>query len=339
MLARLRVVLVRHGDAADRPGRSRLGQLADLRPLQLVHLAADPRQGAGDQREELGEFRAAVAGREPGDAGIGQPELGAEPSPDGQTLVSVEHQAARAAAELPDQPPGSALPQPVQVAADLVGPGGGLPAEGDRTARLAVRAARHHGGPVRHGQLQQSFFDPPQVPPHDAADPPQGQGGRGVGDVLDGGPGVDVLACLLGYHLLQGTDQAEHGVGGLPGLLGRVPQVEPAGLRVLGDEAGGAVRDHARRGLGPGQRDDYVEPAPQPALLAEHVPGLGRAPQVLVEGRVGNPGAHRGTGSAAAAAVPAAARGLPGRTAPAAALPGSAPCWRPTAPPPGPPRC
>ena len=64
------------------PCRGRLAQLADLRPLQFVHLTADARQRAADQREQLGELRAAVAGGQPGYAGIGQAERGAETGPD-----------------------------------------------------------------------------------------------------------------------------------------------------------------------------------------------------------------------------------------------------------------
>jgi len=131
---------------------------------------------------------------------------------------------------------------------------------------------------VGHGQLEQAFLDPPQIPPCDGADPPQRQGGPGVGDVLDGGARVDVLARLFRQHRLQGADQAEHGVGGFPGLLRRVPQVEPAGLRVLLDEAGGARGDHAHGGLRAGQRHDHLQPPPQPALVAEHLPGLGCPP-------------------------------------------------------------
>src|SRR6185437_16649332 len=104
--------LVRHRDAADRAVRRGLAQLADLRSLELVHLAADPGQGAADQREELGELRAAVARRQPRDARVGQAERGSEAGPDSEPLVAVEHQAADAAAELPDQPARRALAQP-----------------------------------------------------------------------------------------------------------------------------------------------------------------------------------------------------------------------------------
>jgi hypothetical protein len=103
----------------------------------------------------------------PGSAG----QLGAETGPDRQPALAVEDQAAHAAAELTGQPAGCPLAEPVQVAADLIRPGGRFPAERHRAARLAVGAAGHHGGPVRHGQLQQPLLDLPQVPPDDGADP------------------------------------------------------------------------------------------------------------------------------------------------------------------------
>src|SRR5262249_57217738 len=119
------------------------GKLADLRPLQLVDLAADPGERPADQREHLGELGRAVPGGEPGEAGTGQAELGPEPGPYRQAAPAVVDQAARPAAKLADQPAGRALRQPVQMAPDLIGPGRGLPAEGHRAARLAVGAPGH----------------------------------------------------------------------------------------------------------------------------------------------------------------------------------------------------
>ena len=143
-------------------------------------------------------------------------------------------------------------------------------------------AARHDGIPMLHCELEQPLLDAPQVPPDQAADPAQGQRRRGVGDVLDGGPGVDVAASLLGQRGLQGPDQAQHGMRGLPCLRGRVTEIDPVGPGVLRDQYGRAGRDQPGLGLDAGQRRDHLEPDAQPAFLAEHRPGLIRSPQVPV---------------------------------------------------------
>ena len=124
-----------------------------------------------------------------------------------------------------------------------------------------MRAARHHHVPVLGREGEQPFLDAPQVPPDQGADPAQRQRRGGVGDVLHGGPGVDVVAGLLGQHGLQRPDQAQHGVRGLPGLLGRVAEVDPVGAGVLRDQFGRADRDEPSLGLDPGQRRDHLEPA------------------------------------------------------------------------------
>ena len=78
VLAALGIALVRHRDAADRVGRGRLAQLADLRPLQLVDLVADPGQGAADHRQQCAELRDPIPRGEPRDARVGQSQLGTE---------------------------------------------------------------------------------------------------------------------------------------------------------------------------------------------------------------------------------------------------------------------
>src|SRR5260370_28682820 len=82
---------------------------------------------------------------------------------------------------------------------------------------------------------------------------------------------------------------------------GRVVRVDQLGVGVLCDRAGRGGRDDALRRLRPGQRRDDVQPALQPALLAEYGPGLLGPPQVAVEGRVRDAGAHRPTRWAAEA--------------------------------------
>src|SRR5262249_23916110 len=57
-------------------------------------------------------------------------------------------------------------------------------------------------------------------------------------------------------------------------------------------------------GLDPGQRRDHLEPAPEPAFLAEHRAGLVRPPQVPVEDRVRDPVGHRTARAATARRSP-----------------------------------
>ena len=224
-------------------------------------------------------------------------EFGAVPGPNLQAEVAVVDQAAGATAKLADQPARGAVRQPVQVAPDLIGPGRGLPAEGHRAAGLAVGAPGHDRGPVPVSQADQQLLDPPQFPPGERADAAQRQRGGGVGDVLHGGADVDILAGVFGQRGPQRPDQAEHGVRGQPGLLRRVPDIDQAGAPVLGDERGRVRRDQPCRRLRPGQGGKHLQPSGQPTLLAEDGPGLGGAPQVPVQRRVGDPRARQWGGS------------------------------------------
>ena len=105
-------------------------------------------------------------------------------------------------------------------------------------------AARHRSTAMpgrTHGQAEQQFLDPPQVPPGERADAAQRQRGGGVGDVLHGRTDVDVLAGVGRQRSLQRPNQAEHGVRGQPGLLGRVPHIDQFGAGVHGDARGRAA--------------------------------------------------------------------------------------------------
>src|SRR5437879_9610345 len=101
---------------------------------------------------ELGE---PVTRDQPRDVRLTQAKPPAEARPDRGPPVAEERQAADAAAELTDQPARGPLAQPLEVAAHLVGPGGGLEAEGDRRARLPVGAAHHRRLPVALSERQQ----------------------------------------------------------------------------------------------------------------------------------------------------------------------------------------
>ena len=104
VLARLRVALVRHHDAADPARTDRFAQLADLGPLELHHLVADACQGAADRRHDGRELGDAVAAREPRDAGVGEAEPLGEAGPQRRTGLAVEAERADGAAELRGRP-------------------------------------------------------------------------------------------------------------------------------------------------------------------------------------------------------------------------------------------
>jgi hypothetical protein len=90
VLARLRVPLVRHHDAAHDIDGDRLAQLADLGPLQFHHLVADARERAADRRQDRGELGDAVPAREPRDAGVLEAEPLREPGAECGTDLAVE---------------------------------------------------------------------------------------------------------------------------------------------------------------------------------------------------------------------------------------------------------
>ena len=203
--------------------------------------------------------------------------------------------------ELADQPSTSALGQPVDMAADLVGPGGDLEAEGDRRSGLTVGSTHHRGVAMPLGEVEQRILDRTQVAPDDPAHPAHHQGEPRVGDVLHGRAQVDVLACGLRQYPLQRADQAERRMRGETGLLGDVVEIEPGGVGVLRDQLGGFGRDDAEPRLRRRQRAEDVEPVLQPGRFVEGVRQLRRRKQVAVLPRVGQAGAHAGSHDSARA--------------------------------------
>ena len=175
MLTELGIALVRHRDAAHRAGPDRFAQLADLRSLQLVDLAADAGKGSRDHCQHATHLRDAIARRQPGDARVAQAQLGAETTANRQPGRALARQRAHPATQLPDQPARRALAEPVQVPAHLVGPAGRLPAERHRRTRLPVGAPGEHGVAVPLRQIEQQLLDAAQVAPDLATDGAQGQ--------------------------------------------------------------------------------------------------------------------------------------------------------------------
>jgi hypothetical protein len=163
MLGGLGVALVRHGDAANGAGPGSLAQLGDLGSLELVHLVADPRERPADQGEEGGELSEPVAGGGPAYPRVGQAEPLTEPVAKLRSGLAEESQCPDAAGELPDQPTGGTLAQPLEVTADLVCPRRGLEPKGDRRAPLPVGAAGHRRVPVALGQSEQQPLDGAEV--------------------------------------------------------------------------------------------------------------------------------------------------------------------------------
>ena len=103
MLGGFRIPLVRHGDAAHRPGRQSLGQLPDLGPLELVDLRPDPRQGRGDHREQ--QPNSASRSRQLVQETTGSPSpRHCRTSTQLESLRAEEAETAHRAAELTDEP-------------------------------------------------------------------------------------------------------------------------------------------------------------------------------------------------------------------------------------------
>src|SRR6266536_2004647 len=91
--------------------------------VMLPTAPAEAGQGSADEGEHLRELGDAIPGRQPGDDRIGQTELRAESCPDRQARSSwVQHQAADSPAKLAREPAGPAVPEPAEMAADLIGP-------------------------------------------------------------------------------------------------------------------------------------------------------------------------------------------------------------------------
>src|SRR5207344_507425 len=101
-------------------GPGSLAQLADLGSLELVHLVADPCERPADQGHEGGELCQPVAGGGPAHPRVDQAEALAEPVAKLRSGLAEEGECPDAAGELPDEPPGGALAQPLEVTADLV---------------------------------------------------------------------------------------------------------------------------------------------------------------------------------------------------------------------------
>ncbi len=184
--------------------------------------------------------------------GISQPDLGAELPPQRRCVRLEESQHPHRAAQLPDQPPGASLAQPLQVPPHLVGPGRRLEPEGDRRARLAMSPSYLEGVPMSPGQVEQVGLQGAQLAPDEGADLAQHHTEPGVGEILHGGSEVDVLPSVLRQHPLQATDQAQGGMRREPGLLGDVVQIERRHLGAGGDRLGGVRRHDPEAGLHPG---------------------------------------------------------------------------------------
>ena len=291
MLGDLRVALVRHGDRAHRARGEGLTQLADLGPLQLVHLVADLAhrgRAGGQQPDELGD---PVPGGQPRDVRRGQAEPFREPVQQVKRAFAPELHRAQRPAELDHLPAGTALAQALQVTVEFGGPDGRLEPERDRQARLPVGAAAHRRVAVGGGQLQGPVPHAGQVPFGDVAQGPEHQGEPGVGQVLHGGAVVDPLPGLVGQRVPQGPDQAHGGMPGGPGLLRDQVQVQlrGVGVRGYGRGGGGGIRPTSAWAWARAARirsQAWVRPWSENSAA-----GFWRGPQVPVDGRVGGMGA------------------------------------------------
>ena len=197
----------------------------------------------------------------------------------GSSSASWNASAPTAPASWPTAHRGRALAQPVEVAAQLVGPGRGLEAEGDRGAGLAVGAPDHDRVAVALGELQHRRLEGQQVAPDDRPDVAHQQAEPRVADVLHGGADVDVLARGLRQHPLQLPDEAERGVRRRPRARRDPVQVEraPRGRRRRSARRPRAGRGRGAPARGRARRGRRARPASGPSpRAAPRAPGWTR---------------------------------------------------------------
>ena len=214
MLGRLRIALVRHGDAADALGEGSLAKLADLVALQVVDLVADPVGRAGREDEQVRPFGEDVAARRPRHVGLSQAEALEEALLYRQRLGSHRRKAADAAAKLADVHPPSGLVETPTVASQFGEPTGGLEAESDRQTLLAVSSPGHDRVPMAPAQVFRRLYRAIEIGDQNAARFAQRQHQPCVGKVLDGGPEIEPFAARPGAAAGDGGDQARSRVGG-----------------------------------------------------------------------------------------------------------------------------
>ena len=279
VLAQFRVALLRHRRAADRAGRHRLLDLAELGLHQRVDLAADLGAGRGEHAEEadvLGEVVAERAGR---DRHRRHAEMPAHAGLHRRSLLPERGEGARAAAEHRDKDAGRRLPEALDMADHFVDPDRRLVAEGCGHGVLAVRAAgdRHVGAALGEiGRREQRIGDQFQENVMRLA---QDQQVAGLRDVLRRCAPMHPAAMRLADDPRQLPHQRHDRMAGAGETLIDALAVEAAELCGAGDRLGGFLGDDAELGLGTGQRDLDIEPG-LPAVL------------LLVEGAdagIGNP--------------------------------------------------
>jgi len=272
LLAQLGIALVGHGGAADLAHVKRFFQFADLVPGQLADLVGDLAERPGDNghgRQQLGQpVPRGVPGRQRRD----QAQPGREAVEQFNTVAVERRHGAHAAEQLRDRDAVPAVPQPVAVADHLIQPHGYLGAQGGGQSLLAVGPGNGHHVPVRPGQGGKPGDDAARIPLQDGQHILYFQGLGGILDVLGGGAVMDVSTGLRGDHLLPGVEQRDQRVAG-PGDIvpdGRlIKEVEPGGFRNFPGRRSG---DGPQLGLAQGQGRLDVEPALEPAQIAEKPP-------------------------------------------------------------------
>jgi hypothetical protein len=172
------------------------------------------------------------------------------------------------------------------VAGELVDPARDLEAKRGRQRGLGV-------GPA-HGELA-AVGDRERIEPVEHADQieldliehvAQLERLAGVLDVLGGRAVVDELRGVVAGGALERAEQRHQRVAGRgdPGAdRGEVEPVDPGGAR---DQVRGLARDHLELGLAQRERDLDVEPALQPAHVAEDPPALRGRVAAAVERRI-----------------------------------------------------
>jgi len=188
---------LRHGRRADGAWRHRLLHLAKFGFHERVDLATDlatRRCQHGEQADVLGE----VVAQRPRWYGHGaEAQVLAAAGLHGRPLPAERGEGACAASEHGDEQAGCGLFQPLDVAQNLIDPGGNLVAEGRRHRVLAMRTTRQRHLGSALGQHRHGTKDLAELPEEGVVRLAQDQEIAGLGDVLCGGPPMHPAAVGL----------------------------------------------------------------------------------------------------------------------------------------------
>ena len=269
VLAQHRIPFVGHGRGALLAAPERLGDLPDLRPLQVTDLERDPLAGTGDDREAPEEGRMPIPGHD-----LGSDRLGPEPQAGTDRRLDFGRDVREGPDRARELPVGDLLAgrrQPPSIASELRVPARTLEPEGDRLRMDAMRAAHHDGVAVPQGLGADGAAQPVEIRHQQIRRVPQLQRKSGIDDVGRGDAEVEE-APVVTHRLRDRGHEGDHVVLHLvldflhTGDVDPRPLAEPARRR-QGHVA--ALRQDID------QSELHVEPATEAGLFGPELAHLG----------------------------------------------------------------